>query len=157
MLEGYCCYVLSGEVKDSLEGLPMDVIRDGARLVHGSPVDPERIAGFVTSVFAARKAFEAFDQKVCFIGHTHNPRGYCMDENSRIFLGRPEGMRTRLLLEEGKRYLVDVGSVGVPEWTEPCFVIYDTDEQSVTWHRMIDGCYSSDAEISLLSLKKASP
>ena len=46
-------------------------------------------------------------------------------------------MRFRML-EEDRRYIVNVGSVGQPRDGDPraCYVIYETDDMAVTYHRV---------------------
>ena len=143
--DGLCGYELKPDVMEYIKGLPREKVLDGVRLTHGSPADPEKCVVFVNNTFALRKAFQAFEEKLCFIGHTHNPKGYLLTEDGRVFSGSPGATKTRLMLESECRYLVNVGSVGILEWTGPCFVIYDTDENIITWHMFIDGAYDNEA------------
>ncbi|MBZ0202079.1 MAG: metallophosphatase family protein [Ignavibacteria bacterium] len=90
--------------------------------VHASPFTP-RAYKYVRSEEAASENFAAFDEKVCFIGHSHQPL---------IFESSPGGLK---LISEGKlnpghRYIINVGSVGQPRDTDPrlAFGFFDTGE-----------------------------
>jgi len=76
----------------------------------------------------------AVDEPLLFVGHTHDPA---------IFILGPSGVPRKVgpqdfLLEEGKRFLVSVGSVGQPRDGDAraCYCIFDSDRQAVYWRRV---------------------
>jgi len=111
----------------------MDYEFENVLLVHASPFDPKEWHYILTPSEAA-DAFEKTDRRLCFHGHTHipvifseNPGALPRRKSAHDFDPHPES-----------RYLINVGSVGQPRDNDPraCFLIYDTDEQSIEYHRV---------------------
>ena len=121
-----------------LEGLPYVIEIDGGSLsaacVHGSMYRPEDFR-YVFTEQEARKSWEACGAEVIFVGHTHL---------ARVDVLGPDGAaHSRLLpsdvtLERGSRYVVNVGSVGIPRAGDPFayYCTFDTRERRVRWHRV---------------------
>lgn len=102
-------------------------------LVHSSPHEPERWH-YVLTPEEAITAFGALTQRICFIGHSHQPM---------IFGERADGTVRRqtghdFSPDESCRYLINVGSVGQPRDHDAraCYLTYDTTEQFVSFHRV---------------------
>lgn len=79
-------------------------------------------------------SWNAVPDPLIFVGHTHVPG---------IFVLGPSGVPHPLpaqdfILEEGKRFLVNVGSVGFPRDRDAraSYCLYDTDEGAVRWRRV---------------------
>ncbi len=120
---------------------------EGALFVHGSPRDPTMeyvlrsdcvdLTGGVPEKI--RDIFSRFD-RLCFVGHTHDPG--VITETSKFIPPKdctPVGDRNdhwEFRFEPGKKYLVNLGSVGQPRDgdTRSCYAIYDGD--SVRWRRV---------------------
>ncbi len=108
-------------------------------LVHGSPMDP--VWEYVLSSAAARANFGAFDQRLCFHGHTHVPAVFVLKEEragaGAVELITPEDGRV-IELQTGVRYMVNVGSVGQPRDGDPraCYVEYDEAGGVLTYRRV---------------------
>ena len=104
-----------------LESLPYDRTWRGARLVHATPRAPAAWR-YVLSVRDALVEFGGFEERVCFIGHSHFPCAFDWEEGDAIFLRSDE-----ITIEPGHRYLVTVGSVGQPRDGDPraCYALYD--------------------------------
>jgi diadenosine tetraphosphatase ApaH/serine/threonine PP2A family protein phosphatase len=107
---------------------------DGAfAICHGSPRDEDAY------IFSDRDAlinFHNFDARVCFFGHSHIPS---------IFTLEPHGIRVEVVygshvrkLEEGRRYLINPGSVSQPRDRNPAaaYAIYDAAKRSVFFERV---------------------
>lgn len=82
----------------------------------------------------AMASWEAAADPLIFVGHTHL---------SGIFVLGGSGTPHRLpaqdfVLEEGKRFIVNVGSVGYPRDGDAraCYCLYDTAEKAVRWRRV---------------------
>lgn len=106
---------LNDDQLDYLATLPMTLEADGCTFVHATPQEPaawQRLDSFVV----AQQQFEHFGTDVCFIGHSHVP----------AVMGNRLGL-TRV--EQGNRYLINVGSVGQPRDGDPraCVGFFDTD------------------------------
>ncbi len=134
-----------------LESLPPSILEEGALYVHASPRDPlmEYVEesdfadmGFGPST-KAQEIFEKFE-RLAFCGHSHRP-GIASDEFHWI---KPTDLPEQLypLPSQGKT-LVNVGSVGQPRDGNPasCYVIYDTDQKTITFRRV---AYDIQAELA---------
>ncbi|HEY9086410.1 MAG TPA: metallophosphoesterase family protein [Candidatus Tyrphobacter sp.] len=102
-------------------------------LVHGAPV---RYFDYILEKRAAAAAFEATDSPLIFIGHTHIAQHWVREPNGS--LGHRHMQRGgELSIEPGKRYIIDVGSVGQPRDLNPeaCFVLYEPERGRIEWVR----------------------
>jgi len=109
--------ILTEANKDFLRTLPFQIVRHGITFVHSSPFEPEEWH-YVLSPAAAAKNFASFATRLCFIGHSHDPEIYCEDVWTKDVL-------------PGKRYLINVGSIGQPRDGDPrlSFGLYDTETE----------------------------
>jgi diadenosine tetraphosphatase ApaH/serine/threonine PP2A family protein phosphatase len=96
-----------------IDSLPDIILGDDFMLVHGSPRD--RIHEYIVpeDIYDSVKMKELFDlveKPFCFVGHSHLPGVYL--ENSR-FIALTE-LGSGFSIPDGKRAIVNVGSVGQP-------------------------------------------
>ena len=91
--------------------------------VHAAPIDPLQWS-YVLSLYDAEDNFRSFDQKACFIGHSHVPVIFSYEDGE--FPTYEPG--THVTLFDGFRYIINVGSVGQPRDKNPdsCFGVYET-------------------------------
>ncbi|HVP14061.1 MAG TPA: metallophosphoesterase [Terriglobales bacterium] len=102
--------VLSPENRAWLESLPLVERRAGALLVHAAPAEPAAWQ-YVLSTGDARLEFDAFDEPLCLIGHSHYPGAFRLPlAGGEVAYSRAEEVR----LEPGFRFLVNAPSVGQP-------------------------------------------
>lgn len=89
--------------------------------VHASPHIPQSYK-YVLNEESALMNFDAFTEKVCFIGHSHKPLIWEFD-GVNVFSSSMENLDT------GKRYIINVGSVGQPRDGNPeaSFGYFDTE------------------------------
>ncbi len=102
-------------------------------LVHGAPV---RYFDYILEKRDAAEAFAATDAPLIFVGHTHIAQHWVQEPNGSV--GHRHAQRGgELTLEPGKRYIVDVGSVGQPRDAnpQPCLVHYEPERRHVQWVR----------------------
>lgn len=123
---------LSNEDLAYLKSLPYVAKIEDALLAHGD-LTKAKAFHYIESVEAAEANFAATDAPLIFVGHTHVPSIYLTGQSGRVYaLGAED-----FVLEEGKRYIVNVGSVGYPrESNGSClssYVLYDTEEKSVCY------------------------
>lgn len=100
-------------------------------VVH-STLDQPAHWNYVTNRFDAMSNFSYQFTQICFHGHTHVPRVYV--KNDRV----QEVSAESLVVEDGSKYFINVGSVGQPrdgDW-RACYAIYDLDEKLVTFRRV---------------------
>ncbi len=104
-----------------LAALPYSVRWRDTLLVHASPAEPENWH-YVLSPVEARAEMDAFEEAVCFIGHSHYPGVFDRHEERVRYTRAPE-----IRIEKGHRYLVNVASVGQPRDGDPRagYLLYD--------------------------------
>jgi diadenosine tetraphosphatase ApaH/serine/threonine PP2A family protein phosphatase len=104
-----------------LAALPYSVRWRDTLLVHASPAEPENWH-YVLSPVEARAEMDAFEETVCFIGHSHYPGVFDRQEDRMRYTRTPE-----IRIEKGHRYLVNVASVGQPRDGDPRagYLLYD--------------------------------
>ena len=118
-----------------LGGLPLEVILDGMRLVHASPLDPERWT-YILSYQEAKRQFAAFSEPICFIGHSHLP--IVVESEGEEIRAVPFSADVPVRIHRGRRYLVNVGSVGQPRDRDArCgYAVYDDEASAVMMRRL---------------------
>ena len=109
---------LRPENKDFLRSLPRMKPRGDIMFSHASPFGPEEWH-YVISEFDTREAFQAFSERICFIGHSHIP--VIFSEHGKVPAISGSG-----------RFIVNVGSIGQPRDANPnlSFGIFDTESWS---------------------------
>jgi predicted phosphodiesterase len=116
-----------------LNALPYELRFPEFLLVHGAPV---RYFDYILDKDTAAAAFERTDARIVFVGHTHIAE-YWVCEPDGVIGHKHMQHGGELKLEDGKRYIVDAGSVGQPRDLNPeaCFVTYDPENKRVEWTR----------------------
>jgi diadenosine tetraphosphatase ApaH/serine/threonine PP2A family protein phosphatase len=111
------------EQREYLRGLPASVVTEPLTFVHASPYDPLEWR-YVFTARDADEAFQAFTTRICFVGHTHVP----------IVIGEDYSVNK---FRKGKRFIINVGSVGQPRDGQPesAFGVFDTDADSYELQR----------------------
>jgi predicted phosphodiesterase len=100
-------------------------------IVHATLDTPHKW-GYVFNQLDAAASFSYQHTTLCFIGHTHTPKAYVRDGSVRTI------PLDTLQLQNGKRYLINVGSVGQPrdsDWRS-AYCVYDTNTNEVTLRRV---------------------
>jgi predicted phosphodiesterase len=90
-------------------------------IVHATLDLPEKWA-YVFDKLAAAASFNYQHTGVCFNGHTHVPIAFVRGPN-----GIQGGLYTRVKIEVGRKYFINVGSIGQPRDRNPkaSYVIFD--------------------------------
>ena len=118
-----------------LKSLPYTAAIGGALAVHGDATDPERFY-YVEDTGDAEANFKATDVQLLFVGHTHVPGIFLTGRSGTVYRTDPQDFT----LEDGKRYIVNPGSVGYPrEANGQChstYALYDTEDRTVTFRRI---------------------
>ncbi len=137
---------LSTENRAYLEALPFEAAWRSTRLVHASPADPAEWH-YVLSPHDALVEMNAYDETLCFIGHSHFLGAFDRGPANVRYTREPE-----IRLEPGHRYLVNVGSVGQPRDGDPraAYLLYD-DEVRVLKHVRLE----YDVEAAMRRIVKA--
>lgn len=115
-----------------LESLPLVFRAPGALLVHASPREPEAWH-YIHGASDAAEHFAAFEEPLCFVGHSHRPALLTLDEAGQV--GRAG---SRVAIGPGRRCIANAGSVGQPRDRDPraSLVLWDTGAGEVELHRV---------------------
>jgi predicted phosphodiesterase len=91
---------------------------------------------YVLSAREAARQFESFAEAICFVGHSHDPRVYRLEDGRVQELEFPDN--APLILPGGCRHLVNVGSVGQPRDNNPqaAWALYEPDDRRLTLRRV---------------------
>jgi predicted phosphodiesterase len=114
-----------------LAELPRSHRENGYQFVHGSARNPLNEYVFPEDVYHQRKIERIFAavERICFQGHTHIPGVFYEEgvENHYTFRS-PEEVNYAYRLD-GRKTLINVGSVGQPRDGDPraCYVLFDGD------------------------------
>jgi predicted phosphodiesterase len=100
-------------------------------IVHATLDGPQRW-GYVFDKLEAAASFTYQNTSVCFFGHTHVPVAFVREATVR------GGKYSKFRVEPGKKYFVNVGSVGQPRDGDPraAYVIYDMEESTIELRRL---------------------
>ena len=113
-----------------LQTLSYDCTLEGAIAAHGDFTDPKAF-NYIDDEASATANFAATDAQLMFVGHTHVPGFFLTGQSGKVYRLNPQDFT----LEDGKRYIVNPGSVGYPrESNGSChssYVLYDTSDRSV--------------------------
>ncbi|MEI7435429.1 MAG: metallophosphoesterase family protein [bacterium] len=125
-----------------LRTLSMKRMLSGFLLVHSTLDMPEKW-GYVFDELEAEASFNYQSTSLCFHGHTHQPVIFEKD----VAVTRLNSMRATITL--GKKYFVNVGSVGQPRDGDPraSYGLYDTVERAVELRRVVYDIASAQRQI----------
>ena len=122
---------LTAEDKDWLRDLKLQRQVDDFTVVHATLDSPGQW-GYVFNNLAAAASFTYQETAVCFFGHTHVPMAFIRDN------GVQRHQIAKLRIEPGKKYFINVGSVGQPrdgDW-HAAYCIYDVESNVVEQRRV---------------------
>lgn len=123
---------LSEKDQKWLHSLPLSKGISGCfQIVHGT-LDTPGEWGYVFDTLSAEASFSYQNTQLCFHGHTHVPIIYQKHNGIERFEPGP------LKLSFGKKYFINVGSVGQPRDGDPrsSYVIYDSKNKEVEFIRV---------------------
>lgn len=125
---------LTNDDRDFLSGLPLiiELEKEDITLVHGSLYQPEQFH-YIQSYREAELCLAELQTRICFIGHSHVPLVIIKDNDAL----RTEN-KDVVSLEGVKQAIINVGSVGQPRDQDPraCYVLYDTDDRTISFKRL---------------------
>ncbi|MGE5308426.1 MAG: metallophosphoesterase family protein [Deltaproteobacteria bacterium] len=123
---------LSREDIAFLSGLRLVYRDEPLTLVHGTLDEPAEFH-YLTDISAAKATFALLETEVCFVGHTHVAEVYEQD-GTDISLRLPGTVE----LGGGRRYIVNVGSVGQPRDGDPraSYCVFDTEKRTIEMRRV---------------------
>jgi predicted phosphodiesterase len=143
---------LSNENRVYLADLPRGpvVVDDLFDIMHGSHYDED---DYLLEPSEVSFEFRKSESRLTFFGHTHIPIIWIYDCEEKTVESKlceyDTNGRYEFLLEKGKRYLINPGSVGQPRDMDPraSFVIFDEDNKKMTFFRIAYNIESSQQKI----------
>ena len=150
---------LSNENREYLADLPRGpVVVDGLfDIMHGSHYDEDY---YLLEPGEVSFGFRRSESRLTFFGHTHIPIIWIYDCEEKTVEPKlceyDTNGRYEFLLEKGKRYLINPGSVGQPRDMDPraSFAIFDEDYKKMTFFRIVYNIESSQQKIIKADLDK---
>ena len=123
---------LAPQEKEFLSSLKLVHSEENFSLVHGTLDVPQEFY-YLNNFDEAERTFFVLEKQLCFVGHTHRP-GVFVEAEENLFY-KP---LAKLQLEDKKRYIINVGSVGQPRDGDnrACCVIYDSEDKTVEQKRI---------------------
>ena len=100
-------------------------------IVHATLDTPHKW-GYVFNQLDAAASFNYQHTQLCFYGHTHAPRAYIRDGSVK------SQVLDKLVVEPGKKYFVNCGSVGQPrdgDW-HAAYVLFSPENHTVELRRI---------------------
>jgi len=127
---------LSKQHLDYISQLSYMVVDDGVTYVHATTHEDSGWV-YISNTSHAYKCLENASTLVVFYGHVHIPVIYQETSDKKLTSIYPKPGET-ILLQDGDRFVINVGSVGQPRDNNPdaSFAIYDSELRSITFHRV---------------------
>lgn len=119
--------------KHFLESLKPVYKNEDLALVHGTLDNPFDF-NYMTDSYIAEETFRLLQANICFVGHTHVAGFFIKDKDECI----SHAHDNYIGIENGKKYIVNVGSIGQPRDgnSYAAYCIYDTDTKEVRIKRI---------------------
>lgn len=124
---------LSDESIKFLENLPLNHSENNILFVHGSP--PDSYYHYINhmSEIEILQVSKMYQEKIAFCGHTH--RNAIIEIHNNSIKRDPEiNTLTKYILDDDKRYIINVGSISLPRGNNnpgKTYAIYDRSENFV--------------------------
>lgn len=127
--------VMSDENLTRLSNYPFQKTIDDVLCVHSTPLNPERW-DYIFNPLEGRYYLQHLEEKVCFIGHSHQPVFFEQDEQGHVAYDRKAEFS--LTVKDDCKYIVNVGSVGQPRDGNPetSYATYDSEKQRIEVKRL---------------------
>lgn len=124
---------IDGKARRFLGGLPAVLAGDGFRCAHAELAMPYRY-GYIIEAEDAIPSWQACSEPLLFVGHSHQPGLFVTGKSGRAYALDAQDFQ----LEPGKRYIVNVGSVGQPRDGDvrASYAIYDQEAGTVYFRRI---------------------
>ena len=116
---------------------PLTATAEDATLVHASPHRPEEW-DYLLSAQEGFAVFPDFATRLCFVGHSHRPGVWSLGSSGPEHEARFAAWPVEVALERGRRYLINVGSVGQPRDRDSraAYAMWDVDARRVEIRRV---------------------
>lgn len=138
---------VTGRARAFLRAFPLCLTGPGFRCAHGDFAQPGAFA-YISEPDDALPSWGAVQDALLFVGHTHKPGIFVLGPSGIPRCVAPQDFA----LEPGKRFLVNVGSVGTPRSGDALatYCLFDSETQAVHWRQV-----PFDLEACLTSVRRA--
>lgn len=131
---------LDNRARQFLAKAPLCLTGPGFRCVHGEFSRPGAF-DYIHEPEDAMESWRKTEENLLFVGHTHLPGIFLLGRSGTPHLVQPQDF----VMEAGKRYLVNPGSVGLPRAGDAIasYCVYDSAAATVSWRRIpfdLDAC-----------------
>lgn len=135
---------------DYLKSLSYVHVENGVTYAHASASCPNDWAYLLTKDLVL-PCMDAARTNLTFIGHVHIPKVFHETTSGKIEIIDPE-QDAPMALNQNRRYVINVGSVGQPRDNnnQASFVIYNEELHNITFHRV-----AYDYPTTMMKIKKA--
>ncbi|MCA9779421.1 MAG: metallophosphoesterase [Candidatus Eremiobacteraeota bacterium] len=124
-------YQVSDDWRRWVQGWPDYRVERDLLFTH-TLIDENRRFLEIDSTLSARRMYDSGCFRLAFVGHSHSPGWWSWSGGDERPVWTHAGIETTLIPEHGRRYIVDVGSLGEPKRpTDPRYVCWDG--HSVCW------------------------
>ncbi len=125
--------VLDGATGKFFRTLPLVIEGSCFRCTHGEFADPGRF-GYIIDQDEAAEAFRVCSEQLLFAGHSHLPGIFVIGQSGTPHQLPPQDFS----LEDGKRYIVNVGSVGQPRDNDirASYCIFDITNKNILFRKI---------------------
>ncbi|MFP4379285.1 MAG: metallophosphoesterase family protein [Candidatus Sumerlaeia bacterium] len=140
---------LNAENREWLSSLPCRIDAGDYTFVHASACKPSEWT-YVISRKDVDDCFEAFQNSVCFIGHSHQPFVVIEDDKGQMQFPEQQTIQKKGVY----RYLVNVGSIGQPRDQDArlCYFLVDQTESLMSFIRVDYPIEETQKEINAAGL-----
>ncbi|MGD0566379.1 MAG: metallophosphoesterase family protein [Candidatus Goldiibacteriota bacterium] len=139
-----------------LSSLPEYISENDTLFVHGSP--RKKLTEYLFLMEKFKSNISAFNESVCFIGHTHHPLIYQFNTltGADTFINIEEDSEM-YTLAEGKKYIINVGAVGQPRdgKASACLTFYDSKVKTFNFKRIPYDVPAVQAKMKKLGMPEA--
>jgi predicted phosphodiesterase len=116
-----------------LKTLPLELATPEFRCAHGDFSDPAAFR-YIIEPAEALPSWHVTQEQLLFVGHSHLPAIYVIGASGKPHLVEPCDFQ----LEEGKRYIINPGSVGYPRVGDcrSSYCVYDDSAKSIVFRQL---------------------
>ncbi|MCK5216131.1 MAG: metallophosphoesterase family protein [Candidatus Omnitrophica bacterium] len=118
--------ILDDDDLQFLAAMPLVQQVEDFTIAHANLEAPEKW-NYILDIDDVHPNFQRLKNQICFIGHSHRPITFYAQEGIDWFI------QDDFLIEEGVKYIINIGSVGQPRDGNPkaSFAVYDSAKKSV--------------------------
>ena len=122
-------------VRISPQAHPFGSLDGGSSIWYCRSASCSAYASRIFNPLEGRYYLQHLEEKICFIGHSHQPVFFEQDEQGHVAYDRKAEFS--LTLRDGCKYIVNDGSVGQPRDGKPeaAFATYDSEKQRIEVQR----------------------